>query len=65
MNQTTSRRTINDIDYADDIAVTSNTLKDANTILLKIELAAKEIGLNINTDKTEYINFNQNNNLHM
>ena len=65
MKQTTSRRTITDKDYVDDIAVTSNTLKDANTILLKIELAAKEIGLNINTDKTEYINFNQNNNLHM
>ena len=56
---------LTDIDYADDIAVTSNTLKDANTLLLKIELATKEIGFNINTEKTEYINFNQNNNLHM
>ena len=56
---------ITDIDYADDIALTSNTLKDVNTLLLKIELAAKEIGLNINIDKIEYINFNQNNNLHM
>ena len=27
---------ITDTDYADDIAVTSNTLKDANTLLLKI-----------------------------
>ena len=32
---------ITDIDYADDISVTSNTLKDANTLLLQIELAAK------------------------
>ena len=56
---------ITDIDYADDITVTSNTLHKANTLLLKIVLAAKEIGLNINTDKTKYINFNQNNNLHM
>ena len=56
---------ITDKDYADDIAVTSNILNDANTLLLKFELAAKEIGLNINTDKTEYTNFNQNNNLHM
>ena len=53
---------ITDTDYADDIAVTSNTLKDANNLLLKIEIAAKDIGLNINTDKTEYINFNQRNN---
>ena len=36
---------ITDTDYADDIAVTSNTLKDANTLLLKIESAAKDIGL--------------------
>ena len=27
---------ITDTDYADDIAVTSNTLKDANTLLLKL-----------------------------
>ena len=56
---------ITDTDYADDIAVTSNTLKDANILLLKIESAAKEIGLCINTDKTEYININQNNNMQM
>ena len=43
---------ITDTDYADDIAVTNNTLKDTNTLLLKIESAAKEIGLCINTDKT-------------
>ena len=35
------------------------------TLLRKIELAANISGLNINTDKTEYIKFNQNNNLHM
>ena len=55
---------LTDTEYADDIAVTSNTLKDAN-ILLKIESAAKEIGLCINTDKTENININQNNNMKM
>ena len=31
---------------------------------MEIKLAAKEIGLKFNTDKTEYINYNQNNNLH-
>ena len=50
-------------DNADDIAITSNTLKDANTLLLTIESAAKEIGPYINTDITEYININQNNNM--
>ena len=43
--------------YADDIDVTSNTLKDDNTLLLKIESAAKEIGRCINTEKTEYIQY--------
>ena len=49
---------ITDTDYADEIAVTNNTLKYANILLLKIEAAAKEIGLCINTEKTEYININ-------
>ena len=40
-------------------------LNDANTLLLKIESAAKEIGLCINSDKTEYININQNNKMQM
>ena len=56
---------ITDMDYTDNIAVTSNTLKAANTLLLKIESSAKEIGLCINTDKTEYININQNKNMQM
>ena len=43
---------INDTDYADNIAVTSNTLKDAYTLLPKIESAAREIGLCINTEKS-------------
>ena len=54
-----------DADYTDDIDITSNTLKYANTLLLKIESAAEEIVLCINTDKTEYININQNNNMQM
>ena len=49
---------ITDTDYADDIAVKSNTLKEANTLLLNIYSAAKDIGLSINTEKTEYININ-------
>ena len=36
---------ITDIDYTDDIALSSNTLNDANTLLLKIELAAKKLDL--------------------
>ena len=48
-------------DYADDLAVTSDNVEDANIMLHKIEEAA-EIGLGVNADKTEYISLNQNNN---
>ena len=42
---------IADIDYADDIALASNSQTDANKMLLKIESAAKHIGLFINAEK--------------
>ena len=43
---------ITDIDYADDIAVTTNIMKDANTLLHQIKETADDIGLEINSDKT-------------
>ena len=46
---------ITDIDYSHDVAVITNSLKDANTLLHQIEDTAKNIGLHINSDKTEYI----------
>ena len=38
----------------------SDNVKDANTMLHKIEEVAAEIGLRVNSDKTEYISMNQN-----
>ena len=35
---------ITDIDYADDIVITTNTMKDANTLLHLIEETADDIG---------------------
>ena len=52
---------ITDADFADDIAITTNNLREANLLLHSIEKSAKEIGLHINVDKTEYITFNQHN----
>ena len=49
---------ITDIDYADDIAVTADTIKDAEKMLHQIEEAAEDIGLKINSDKTEYMSLN-------
>ena len=56
-----SRRYLTDIDYADDLAIVTDNVKDANTLLIKLEEAAKEIGLNISTAKTEYMTLNLDN----
>ena len=52
--------TITDVDYADDIAITTNNVKEANILLNSLEKTAKEIGLHINVAKTEYMAYNQN-----
>ena len=48
-----------DVDYADDIAFLANKPAQAETLLHSLEWAATDIGLHINTDKTEYMCFNQ------
>ena len=50
---------ITDADYADDLAVLADTLKDVTTLLHNIEKVAKQIGLYLNADKTEFICENQ------
>ena len=54
---------ITDMDYANGIAITSDSLQNINQLLIKIEDGAKEIGLKIN--KIEYMIFNikENHNL--
>ena len=52
-------QTITDADYADDIALQANTPDQAETLLRGLERAAGSIGLHANTQKTEYIYFNQ------
>ena len=49
-----SSQTITDGDYADDIALLSNTPTEAESLLHSLERDARGIGLNDNTDKTEY-----------
>ena len=48
-----------DADYADDIAILSNTSNQAETLLHSLEEAAAGIGFHVNAHKTEYICFNQ------
>ena len=52
-------QTITDEDYADDIALLANTPAQAETLPHSLEQAAGGIGFHVNTDKTEYMCFNQ------
>ena len=48
-----------DADYTDDIAILANTPDQAETLLHSLEQAAAGIGLYVNAHKTEYICYNQ------
>ena len=50
---------IMDVDYTHDIVLLANTPTQAKTLLHGLEQAAAGIGLHVNTDKMEYMCFNQ------
>ena len=52
-------KTITDADYADGIALLTNTPNQAETLLHSLERAAADIGLHVNAHKTEFMCFNQ------
>ena len=56
-------QTITDADYADDIALLSNTPGQAETLLHSLEREAASIGFHFNADETEYTCFNQRDNI--
>ena len=49
------RELINDLDFADDIALFENSLKEAQVQQKRTAAEAKKIGLVINTKKTEFM----------
>ena len=51
-------KTKTDADYADDIAILTNTPNQAETLLHSLERAAAGIGLHVNAHKTEYMSYN-------
>ena len=51
---------ISDADYADDIALLTDYIKDAEATLHRVENLAKVIGLFVNAAKTKFICLNQN-----
>ena len=44
---------------------TTDTFKDAKILLHQIEEIANDIGLKVNIDKTGYMSYNMNNEIHM
>ena len=52
-------QTITDADYTDDVALLANTHFVAETQQHSLERAAADIGFHVNSDKTEYMCFNQ------
>ena len=54
-----SAQTITDADYPEDIALQANSRAQAKSLLHSLERPPGDIGLHINTDKTEYMCFNQ------
>ena len=50
---------ITDTDYADDIAITADSMENIKQLLNQVEEKTKYIGLKINCGKTEYMSFNQ------
>ena len=55
----TLHKQFTDVDYADDIALLTNTPAQAETLLHSLEQAAAGIGLHVNAYKTKYMCFNQ------
>ena len=51
---------ITDADYADDLALFSDKIDDAERLLHAVEEAAARIGLYVNAKKTEYVCYKQN-----
>ena len=48
------------MDFADDIALVSNGIKEAEEMLRRVELLAKCIGLSMNAGKQKYMSYNNN-----
>ena len=49
---------VTDVDFADDLALTTDTAAEAQDLLHSVELAANSIGLHLNESKTKYIGVN-------
>ena len=51
---------VTDMEFADDISLVSDGIKEAEQMLRRVDLSAKCIGLSMNTGKTKYMSYNNN-----
>ena len=51
--------TITDLDFADDLAITTEEMEQAQRILLQLDIEAEKVGLVCNADKIKFQSFNQ------
>ena len=51
---------VTDLDFADDIALLSELINQAQDLLTKVEVSAGQIGLVMNAKKTKVMAFNHN-----
>ncbi|KAL5260700.1 hypothetical protein ACHWQZ_G010752 [Mnemiopsis leidyi] len=47
-----------DLEFADDVALCSDTIEEAQVLLERLEAAANTVGLNMNTSKTKFMTVN-------
>lgn len=50
---------LTDVDYADDLAITADTITNATVLLHNLENAANEVELYVNASKAKFISFSQ------
>ena len=51
-------RTVTDLDFADDIALISDLVSEAQELLLSVEKECNKVGLQINAEKTKFMSYN-------
>ena len=51
---------VTDLDFADDIALLSSEIEQAQELISRLETEAKKVGLHLNAKKTEVMAFNHN-----
>ena len=56
---------ITDFDFADDIALLSEEIQQAQELLSRVETSVGKVGLRMNASKTKYMSFNHNGNINI